>query len=460
MWGVSGHMDMVEQVLQECLQSSEDRIHYLKPSSFGSFKTYDGIKVNGDRVIKDIFDAIENLKSDEDVEVRKISVVGYSLGGLIARYCIGELYEIGFFDSIEPVVFSTFASPHLGVKFFRVSRILDRAMNFLGSRLVGQSGRDLFIHKSDLLPELADKESKYFKGLSLFRVRILLANVRNDRLVSFATSYISNYNPFEFWENLEIKYVDGLPSVKVLGKEYPVRIVDLKATMYHPELKNKEEIDHLQRTRNIAIGVFLMLLPLVLPVIFVASVFGTIKSAIRMSLLPVFDHGGAWKTLQKRLEGNKARHHTQRREHEDPLAEATQEIVENTLQELSADQGDKGESSTDSGAGSETPNDTNPIQVEFDAEKAAESLKFLINEMDVGPLAELPLTDKLEPLPYDDKRKLMCANLNELDWIKIPVYVRSLNAHEGIVARRGLKRTAAGAPALYLWGTLFKQNSE
>ncbi|KAG7906186.1 hypothetical protein KL906_004639 [Ogataea polymorpha] len=454
-------MDMVEQVLQECLQSSEDRIHYLKPSSFGSFKTYDGIKVNGDRVIKDIFDAIENLKSDEDVEVKKISVVGYSLGGLIARYCIGELYEVGFFDRIEPTVFSTFASPHLGVKFFRTSRILDKAMNFLGSRLVGQSGRDLFIYKSDLLPQLADKKSKYFKGLSLFKVRILLANVRNDRLVSFATSYISNYNPFEFWENLEIKYVDGLPSARVLGREYPVRVIDLKGTMYHPEMKKSAEVDHLQRTRNIAIGVMMMLLPFVLPVIFVASVFGTVKSAIRKSLLQDFDHGGAWRTLQERLEGNKARHHSQKREHEDPLAEATQEIVENTLQELSAeDQGDKEESSTDSVAGPESLIDTNPKQVEFDAEKAAQCVESLIKKMDVGPLAELPLTDKLEPLPYDDKRTLMCANLNELDWIKIPVYVRSLNAHEGIVARRGLKRTAAGAPALYLWGILFKQKSE
>ncbi|KAG7703460.1 hypothetical protein KL930_004504 [Ogataea haglerorum] len=454
-------MDMVEQVLQECLQSSEDRIHYLKPSSFGSFKTYDGIKVNGDRVIKDIFDTIETLRSDENVEVKKISVVGYSLGGLIARYCIGELYEIGFFDSIEPVVFSTFASPHLGVRFFRTSRILDRAMNFLGSRLVGQSGRDLFIYKSDLLPAMADKESKYFKGLALFKVRILLANVRNDRLVSFATSYISNYNPFEFWENLEIEYVDGLPSAKVLGKEYPARIVDLKATVYHPELKYRAEVDHLQRTRNIAIGVMIMLLPLVLPVILVASAFGTVKSAIRKSLLPEFNHGRAWKTLQERLEDNKAQHHALKRDHEDPLAEATQEIVENTLQELSAeDQGDKEESSIDSRAGPETLKDTKATEVDFDAGKAAESLEVFAHRMDVGPLAELPLTDKLEPLPYDDKRTLMCANLNQLDWIKIPVYVRSLNAHEGIVARRGLRRTAAGAPALYLWGMLFKKKLE
>ena len=37
-------------------------------------------------------------------KVTKISVIGYSLGGLVARYAIGLLYTKGYFDRMEPVV--------------------------------------------------------------------------------------------------------------------------------------------------------------------------------------------------------------------------------------------------------------------------------------------------------------------------------------------------------------------
>lgn len=36
--------------------------------------------------------------------IKKLSVVGYSLGGLVARYAIGLLYSRGVFDKLEPIV--------------------------------------------------------------------------------------------------------------------------------------------------------------------------------------------------------------------------------------------------------------------------------------------------------------------------------------------------------------------
>ena len=50
-------------------------------------------------------------------KVTKLSVVGYSLGGLIARYSVGLLYSRGWFaGGLQPVNFTAFASPFLGVR--------------------------------------------------------------------------------------------------------------------------------------------------------------------------------------------------------------------------------------------------------------------------------------------------------------------------------------------------------
>lgn len=52
-------------------------------------------------------------------------------------------------------------------------------------------------------------------------------------------------------------------------------------------------------------------------------------------------------------------------------------------------------------------------------------------------------TEKQFPkLPFDDNRKTITNNLNTLSWIKVPVYIKSTNAHGGIVARRGLDANA------------------
>lgn len=65
--------------------------------------TYDGIELGGERVTREIEDEIEALAA-EGKTVTKLSLVGYSLGGLVARYAIGLLYSRGWFDKIEPVV--------------------------------------------------------------------------------------------------------------------------------------------------------------------------------------------------------------------------------------------------------------------------------------------------------------------------------------------------------------------
>jgi esterase/lipase len=68
----------------------------------GSF-TYDGIDTGGERVAEEVERKLEEL-TEAGHDITKISVVGYSLGGLIARYAIGLLFHRGIFEKIQPVV--------------------------------------------------------------------------------------------------------------------------------------------------------------------------------------------------------------------------------------------------------------------------------------------------------------------------------------------------------------------
>lgn len=68
----------------------------------GSF-TYDGIELGGERVCKEIEEEIERLEASGQ-KIKKLSVVGYSLGGVISRYAIGLLETRGLFEKVEPVV--------------------------------------------------------------------------------------------------------------------------------------------------------------------------------------------------------------------------------------------------------------------------------------------------------------------------------------------------------------------
>jgi len=81
----------------------EESLHILVAKrNSGSF-TYDGIERGGERVCQEIEEEIEKL-AKEGQEIKRISLVGYSLGGLISRYAIGLLHSKGFFDKIKPVV--------------------------------------------------------------------------------------------------------------------------------------------------------------------------------------------------------------------------------------------------------------------------------------------------------------------------------------------------------------------
>ena len=81
----------------------EENLHILVAKrNAGSF-TYDGIARGGERVCQEIEEEIEKLNK-AGREIKRISLVGYSLGGLVARYAVGLLYSKGYFERMKPVV--------------------------------------------------------------------------------------------------------------------------------------------------------------------------------------------------------------------------------------------------------------------------------------------------------------------------------------------------------------------
>ncbi|KAF2817356.1 lipase/serine esteras-like protein [Mytilinidion resinicola] len=223
LWGNPQHLEYLAKSLRE--KYPEDRLHVLVAKrNAGSF-TYDGIELGGERVTKEIEETLEH-HARNGTEIKKLSIVGYSLGGLVSRYAIGLLYHKGYFDKLEPVNFTTFATPHLGVRTPLVG-YHNHIWNVLGARTLSMSGRQLFTIDSfrdtgrPLLSVLADPDSIFIRALSRFRHKSLYANIVNDRSAVYYTTGISRIDPFVDLENIKINYVEGTEQV-IIDPDNPI----------------------------------------------------------------------------------------------------------------------------------------------------------------------------------------------------------------------------------------------
>jgi hypothetical protein len=188
----------------------------------GSF-TYDGIEVGAERVAKEIEETLEELARD-GYKIKKLSMVGYSLGGLVARYAIGLLHHKGWLDKIQPANFTTFATPHLGVRTPLIG-YANHLWNVLGARALSTSGRQLFTVDSfrdtgrPLLSVLADPDSIFIRALGKFENRSLYTNIVNDRSAVYYTTGISRIDPYAHMDRLELNYLKEYEPVLLDPKE-------------------------------------------------------------------------------------------------------------------------------------------------------------------------------------------------------------------------------------------------
>lgn len=175
---------------------------------------------------QEIEETLETL-AREGSKIRKISIVGYSMGGLVARYAIGLLHSRGQFDRLQAANFTTIASPHLGVRT-PLKGYANQTWNMLGGRLLSTSGRQMFLIDSfrdtgrPLLSVLADPNSIFMRALALFSDRCFYANIINDRSAVYYTTAVSRTDPFADLSKVKLNYIPGYEPV-VLDPDMPVR---------------------------------------------------------------------------------------------------------------------------------------------------------------------------------------------------------------------------------------------
>ncbi|XP_041019233.1 putative lipase ROG1 isoform X2 [Juglans microcarpa x Juglans regia] len=219
-------------------------VHCSKCNS--SMLTFDGVDVMGERLAKEVISVIKRHPG-----VQKISFVGHSLGGLIARYAIAKLYGRdvmrefsqgngecrcdgsgdpcveekfkGKIAGLEPINFITYATPHLGsrghkqVPMFCGSYTLEKAAS-RASWFLGKTGKHLFLTDNDdgktpLLLRMAndDEDLKFMSALQSFKKRVAYSNVRFDQLVGWSTSSLRRRD--ELPKHLRLSRGDKYPHV-------------------------------------------------------------------------------------------------------------------------------------------------------------------------------------------------------------------------------------------------------
>ncbi|KAI3806661.1 hypothetical protein L1987_22573 [Smallanthus sonchifolius] len=187
-----------------------------------SLLTFNGVDVMGNRLANEVISVIKRHPN-----LQKISFIGHSLGGLIARYAIAKLYTRDSIDNhclectsseriagLVPINFITIATPHLGtgghkqVPMFGGSNTVEKVANQI-SWVLGRTGRHLFLTDKAhgqpplLLQMINDCEDlKFFSALQSFRRHVVYANAHFDHIVGWSTSSIRRRNELPQRKNL------------------------------------------------------------------------------------------------------------------------------------------------------------------------------------------------------------------------------------------------------------------
>jgi predicted esterase len=121
LWGNPDHLKYVSTSLRE--RFSEDQVEILVVKRNAGSLTYDGVDTGGERVASEVEQRLEEL-AEQGHDIKKISVIGYSQGGLVSRFAIGLLYSRGVFEKIQPVVCGPIRRRQNNTDLSRTSQLL------------------------------------------------------------------------------------------------------------------------------------------------------------------------------------------------------------------------------------------------------------------------------------------------------------------------------------------------
>jgi len=164
-------------------------------------------------VTQSILQEVLQIKA-ENPSLQKISIVGNSLGGILARYLAALMYEpeTNTFSGLQPGFLLTTATPHLGVLHYTVfdEYAIDNfvfPLRRIVATLAGTSGLDLAFCDVAEFPDLPNSllyqmatEEYYLAPLKAFSHRRLYANIKNDFLVPLGTSGILDDNEINYYQ--------------------------------------------------------------------------------------------------------------------------------------------------------------------------------------------------------------------------------------------------------------------
>lgn len=282
----------------------------FQPESNAGFLTFDGVEVFAQRVFLEVIAYIEDQEAN-GITYNKISIVGYSLGGLCGRYLIGLMDEKGMFDRYEPFSYTSFATPHVGSYFHKTAPQYG-ILNFLGSNILGISGNDLFLTKSTVLVDMADPNGKFYRALKKFNHLTLFANTLHDRTVPFFTAYISRKDPFGHRDYLNTVLDpleagrDGKLMDQTVIDQWPPMFVNMNKSTYtgfsHTGQDAKPTTE--ETTMNY---VMLIVLPLILPAVAGVTTAMTLVSLKRASDFKQMNYAEKYKEAQKRVKQRRLR---------------------------------------------------------------------------------------------------------------------------------------------------------
>ncbi|XP_008786261.1 lipid droplet phospholipase 1-like isoform X2 [Phoenix dactylifera] len=240
-----------DKVIVHC---SERNMHKL---------TLDGVDIMGERLVAEVLEVI-----DRRPEIRKISFIAHSVGGLVARYAIGRLYRPprkpqedlsddafddnsrGTIGGLEAMNFITVATPHLGSRGHKQVPFLFGviAIEKVASRVIhwifGRTGRHLFLTDHDdgkppLLQRMVDDwgDLYFMSALQAFKRRVAYSNVGYDHIVGWRTSSIRRNSELPKWEDsLSQKYPHIVYEEQSKGECANVSPIDVDCDMLEEKL--------------------------------------------------------------------------------------------------------------------------------------------------------------------------------------------------------------------------------
>lgn len=249
LWGTVAHFDYVcsqlesynalihdsggeidHDLLKSNKQNNRNQVVVYRTTTNQGYFTYDGIDVCGTRVANEISSEVDYLNEIVPEAVKEISIVGYSLGGLVIRYAAGVLYRRKFFDKIKPATFTTICTPHVGVVVLG-DRFGARAFNSVGAISMASTSKQLFLRDryfkegnnsgEPLLLYMSDPKGPFYQALASFERLSLYANIVNDHRCEWYTTAISSVDPFQRGRGKLVRgpYSEGYtPTVLTMGE--------------------------------------------------------------------------------------------------------------------------------------------------------------------------------------------------------------------------------------------------